>query len=221
MRPAPKRLTTQAPHLDICDLRRNGWFLPNRGAYRRGDTITISWRGVISNIDLVSTAMHFGGRREWFKCPACGGRARILYGPAFACRPCQRLNHPSTRQHSRDRAITRAVQLRRSLGGSGSLLEPFPRRPKGIKRKTWWRLFAKADRDEQRGIVGMAAAVASLTAQLDGVRPAVRGMDQDHREGFGSICAETSGRAPGGRGISSLPKSLSGIMLFFDRAFSA
>jgi hypothetical protein len=170
MRPTPKRLTTQAPQLDICDLRRNGWFLPDRGANRRGDTVTISWRGIVSNIDLVSTAMHFGGRREWFKCPACGRRARILYGPDFACRSCQRLNYPSTRQCSRDRAITRAVLLRRSLGGDGSLLEPFPRRPRGMKRKTWLRLFVRARRDEQRGIAGMAAAVASLTAQLGAAR---------------------------------------------------
>jgi hypothetical protein len=163
MRPTPKRLTTQVPQLDIC-------CLPNRGVYRQGDAVTVSWRGIVSRIDLVSTAMHFGGRREWFKCPDCGGRARILYGPDFACRSCQRLNHPSTRQCSRDRAITRAILLRRRLGGDGSLLEPFPRRPKGMKRKTWWRLFAKASRDEQRGIIGMAAAVASLTAQLDAVR---------------------------------------------------
>jgi hypothetical protein len=37
-------------------------------------------------------------------------------------------------------------------------------------RKTWWRLYAKASRDEQRGIAGMAAALASLSAQLDAAR---------------------------------------------------
>jgi hypothetical protein len=56
--------------------------------------------------------------------------------------------------------------LRRKLGGDGSLLEPFPRRPKGMKRKTWWRLFAKARRDEERGLFGMAAVVARLSARL-------------------------------------------------------
>jgi hypothetical protein len=29
-----------------------------------------------------------------------------------------------------------------------------------MKRKTWWRLFAKANYDERRGLIGMAAAVA-------------------------------------------------------------
>jgi hypothetical protein len=35
-----------------------------------------------------------------------------------------------------------------------------------MKRKTWWRLVPKANRDEHRVIVGMAAAVARLSAQL-------------------------------------------------------
>ena len=166
MRPAPKRLTTQVWQLDIGRLRDKGWPLPGF-ASRHGNTIAISWRGTTSTVHLVSTATQFGGQREWFKCSGCGGRARILYGPQFACRSCQRLNYPSTRQCTRDRAITRAVQLRRRLGGDGSLLDPFPGRPKGMKRKTWWRLYAQGRRDEQRGLIGMAAAVAGLTAKLE------------------------------------------------------
>ena len=53
-----------------------------------------------------------------------------------------------------------------SLGGDGSLLEPFPRRPKGMKRKIWWRLFAKASRDEQRGIAEMADALRCKSVHL-------------------------------------------------------
>jgi hypothetical protein len=56
-RPMPKRLTTQVPQLDIC-------CLPDLGVYRQGDIVAVSWRGIVSNIGLVSTAMHFGGRRE-------------------------------------------------------------------------------------------------------------------------------------------------------------
>jgi hypothetical protein len=168
MRQAPKRLTTQVPQVDICELRRNGWCLPGVGAYRQGEVVTIRWRGIVSNVDLVSTAMHLGGRREWFSCPCCGERAGVLYGPEFACRSCQRLNYPSTRQCLRDRAVTRAVQLRRRLGGDGSLHEPFPRRPKGMKQKTWWRFLAKANRDEQRWFIGAAAAAAAMSAKLRG-----------------------------------------------------
>lgn len=165
MRPTPKRLTTQCLQVDLCELRRNDWLLSGL-ACRRGNIVAISWRGSVSNVHLVSTAMHLGGRREWFECPACKGRVRILYGPGFACRKCRHLNYPSTRQCTRDRVITRAVRLRRSLGGDGSLLDPFPARLKGMKRKTWWRLFAKASLDERRGINGMALAVAGLSARL-------------------------------------------------------
>jgi hypothetical protein len=42
----------------------------------------------------------------------------------------------------------------------------FRARAEGIKRKTWWRPYAKGGRDEQRGVKGMAAAMASLTAKL-------------------------------------------------------
>jgi len=37
---------------------------------------------------------------------------------------------------------------------------------KGMKRKTWWRLFAKASRDEQRGIAEMAEALRCKSMQL-------------------------------------------------------
>jgi hypothetical protein len=170
MRPTPKRLTTQVSQLDIGQLRGNGWLLPGF-ACRRANTVAISWRGVVSSVHLIPTATPFGGQREWFACPACGQRAGILYEASFACRTCCRLNYPSTRQSTRDRAITRAVQLRRRLGGDGSLLEPFPGPVKGMKRKTWWRLYAKGRRDEQRGLIGMEAAVASLTAKLEARRP--------------------------------------------------
>jgi hypothetical protein len=36
-----------------------------------------------------------------------------------------------------------------------------------MKRKTWWRLFAKANSDERRGLIGMTAAVAGLSAKLE------------------------------------------------------
>jgi hypothetical protein len=103
MRVMPKQLTTHAPQLDIC-------CLPYWWVYRQGDVVVTSCRGIVSRIDIISTAMHFGGRREWFKCPDCGDRARILYGPDFACRSCQQLNYPSTRRCSRDRAITHTAK---------------------------------------------------------------------------------------------------------------
>ena len=54
------------------------------------------------------------------------------------------------------------------LDGDGRLLDR-SHAGRGVKRKSWWRLFAKAHRDEQRGLLGLAVAVGSLTAKL--VRP--------------------------------------------------
>jgi hypothetical protein len=85
----------------------------------------------------------------------------------FACRRCSGLLHPSTREGAVDRALARAVRLRRSLGGDGSLLEPFPARPSGMRRKTWLRLFLRSQRDERRGVAGMAAALARMSRQLN------------------------------------------------------
>jgi hypothetical protein len=71
----------------------------------------------------------------------------------------------STRQSTRIEPSPEWCNCAAGLG-DGSLLEPFPRRSKAMKRKTWWRLFAKGRRDEQRGLVGMAVAVAGLTTRL-------------------------------------------------------
>lgn len=51
---------------------------------------------------LVPTRPHFGGRRWWFICPACGGRARKLFlppsRPNFRCRRCHRLTYRSCQE---------------------------------------------------------------------------------------------------------------------------
>ena len=165
---AHRRLTSQAYEVDLRDLKQRGWSMMLAGGWVGGgdDAVTIEWCGRRLTVALTETQPQFGGKRLWFRCPKCGARARIIYSPRFTCRRCAGLLHPSTRQTGRDRAITRAVRLRRSLGGDGSLLAPFPSRPKGMKRKTWMRLFAKCKRDEQRGIMGMAATVANLSARL-------------------------------------------------------
>ena len=42
-------------------------------------------------ISVVTTPMHFGGCRHWFRCPSCQRRCRLIYGGAhFRCRICRR-----------------------------------------------------------------------------------------------------------------------------------
>jgi hypothetical protein len=60
----------------------------------------------------------------------------------------------------RHRAISRVQKLRMRLGGSANLSEPFPERPRGMHRMTYYRLSAKA----------MAAQERSLALELDYMR---------------------------------------------------
>ena len=170
-RSSHKRLTSQAVQVDLRDLKANRWSLRLPGGYAQtlGEQVVIDWRGRRFTVSLMETMPHYGGRRFWFCCPGCGGRARILYSPDFHCRRCSGLLHPSTRQTTRDRAVARAVGIRRGLGASGSLLEPFPIKPKGMRRRAWLKLFSRCERYERKSLVGLATAIESLSARLSSV----------------------------------------------------
>jgi len=99
------------------------------------------------------TACHLGGVRPWFVCPVycdgryCGRRAAILYsaGELFACRRCYGLAYESQQQTARHRGLEQARKIRMGLGGGVDLLAPFPARPKGMHRRTFQRLRARAE----------------------------------------------------------------------------
>ena len=79
------------------------------------------------------TPCHFGGRRPWFLCPNCSRRVAVLYSmTAFICRRCLGLAYESQRESPCDRALRRAQAIRERLGGSGSMAEPFPLKPRGM-----------------------------------------------------------------------------------------
>lgn len=91
---------------------------------------------------LERTSCHYGGDRVWFRCPArgCGRRVAVLFGGAiFACRHCHRLTYPCQRESVSDLADSRAWNIRERCGGWGCLLDPLFR-PKGMHRRTFWRL---------------------------------------------------------------------------------
>jgi hypothetical protein len=111
---------------------------------------------------LTTTRPHFGGRRWWIVCP-CGRRVAALYGAAVAgsyrCRTCARLVYTSQRETASQRLLRRADKLRARLGEGG--LWPVPRarrsrRPRGMWRRTYWRLCEAAERlDDQLGALLM------------------------------------------------------------------
>jgi hypothetical protein len=119
------------------------------------------WKSVEQRVPLVWTRCHLGGARPWFRCSAsvggrpCGRRVAKLFwrgAPVFGCRQCCGLAYASQREIPRHRAIRRAQRLRLRLGGSANLAEPFPERPRGMHRITYYWLSAKAMATQERSI---------------------------------------------------------------------
>src|SRR5262249_4350362 len=77
----------------------------------------------------------------------CGRRAAIPYcaGELFACRRCYGLSYASQQETALHRRFGQARKIRMRLGGGVDLLEPFPARPKGMHRRTFERLRARAE----------------------------------------------------------------------------
>jgi hypothetical protein len=103
------------------------------------------WEDVRETVPLTRTACNFGGERPWFICPGagCGRRVALLYGPGryFLCRHCYDLTYDSQRENKMYRALHRAQDIRRRLGGSANMMEPFPEKPKGMHWSTYDRLW--------------------------------------------------------------------------------
>lgn len=115
------------------------------------------WQSVEEDIWFDWTDTAFGGRRRWFICPSCCRRCRILYGGSLLrCRKCYRLTYESQYEPAWGRAISRAQKIRERLGGSGSMDEGFPPKPKGMHWKTYRRLEAQDEAADQQFAVLLA-----------------------------------------------------------------
>jgi len=113
----------------------NMWMRVHYTATIRGEKHDMDYK-----ITITTTEPHYGGRRFWFICPHTGARAAVLYCPPgskwFASRKAYNLKYFSQSESPDHRAISRMWRLKKKLGG-----ENFPRRPKGMHRKTYDRLF--------------------------------------------------------------------------------
>jgi hypothetical protein len=112
-------------------------------------TLTRTGERLDYRVELVSTSPHYGGLRWWFLCPlrGCPRRVRKLYstGKYYACRHCSQLNYQSQREDAMNRALSKAQAIRKRLGGSGSMIESFPPKPKGMRWRTYRRLRASSE----------------------------------------------------------------------------
>jgi hypothetical protein len=113
--------------------------------------LTDAQAAVEQRLQIVWTPCHLGGSRKWFLCPgqkgrSCGRRVAILYLAidVFCCRHCLGLKYLSQSESPRLRGIARAQKVRMMLGGTGSLMEPFPIKPRGMHWNTYRRLKTKA-----------------------------------------------------------------------------
>ena len=133
------------------------------------------WQDVEQIVPLDWTDCHFGGQRPWFTCAArsngvgCGRRVAKLYvaGGVFACRHCYRLHYTSQSENHMNRQLRKAQKIRTRLGGSGSLLDPLPPRPKGMHWRTYARMRDKAASTE----FAMWGATAAWLDDLQENRP--------------------------------------------------
>ena len=128
------------------------------------------WKTEDYPVLLEWTPCNFGGKRAWFICPVvgCGRRVAILYGGGiFACRHCYQLTYNSQNEPPHSRALGRTQAIRMKLGGSPSLLEDFPAKPKGMHWSTYNRLRLRAEENESRSwspwVLKMMATNAQTT----------------------------------------------------------
>ena len=108
----------------------------------RGD----EWQDVNELMPFAFTQTNFGGRRKWFECLSCGRNCRVLYGGTYyRCRTCWSLRYESQYEPAWVRPISKAQKIRERLGGSLSLDDPFPEKPKGMHWTTYNRLKRRDD----------------------------------------------------------------------------
>jgi hypothetical protein len=105
-------------------------------------------------VSLVTTECNYGGRRWWFICPCSGRRCAKLHlppgGQIFAARKAYKLSYRSQREGPLDRSHSRLRRIYSGLGGDyGNFGDPPPRRPKGMRQKTYDGLLGRLDAAEE------------------------------------------------------------------------
>ncbi len=77
-------------------------------------------------------------------------RNTLRNGDVFHCRQCASLSYESQRENVFWRSISRAQRVRLRLGGSASLLDPFPSKPVGMHWDTYFGIAERARQQERR-----------------------------------------------------------------------
>jgi hypothetical protein len=191
-----KTTTDKCQSIDVRSLHRNGLLQPGHsfslrwsqagrqtssiGGVAYGDRVNFfyryriglgdEWEDVKETVPLTWTACNFGGERPWFICPrtGCGWRVAVLYGPRkyFLCRHCYDLSYQSQRDNKMYRALHRAQKIRKRLGGSANMMEPFPEKPKGMHHETYDRLFWEHHEAEMEQLAEMREWLDTMESKV-------------------------------------------------------
>ena len=162
--------------IDIGTMRRAGyvgrhardWWKWRSKAHKQG-IWPKSWRdGFIylptQTLCTEQVPWRFRGQRYYFVCE-CGRRVEKLHAFAdrpWRCRDCHNLTYAARQAVPRDRHLLMAQKIREQLGGSLSMLDTFPPKPKGMHWKRYERLQRRHDAAAQRMTAGYLRHLRSL-----------------------------------------------------------
>jgi len=168
--------------IDFARLQREGFLtlgVRHRLTWPNGSTISLTfeghcitlayrtresdggWGDVSQHIWIASTPTNFGGTRQWFECPRCRRTCRILFAAhRFQCRTCLDLAYTSQTETRQWRLLGRAQRIRRRLGGTGSLYDSFPRKPRTMHWRTYRALEARCVQAETLAFTAISAGLA-------------------------------------------------------------
>ena len=132
------------------------------------------WTDVEQRVAIAWTPCRFGGERPWFICSVyangtyCGRQVAKLYdaGRLFACRHCYRLAYASQQESAHRRGLWKAQKIRMRLGGSASMLDKFPEKPKGMHWQTYERLCRVHGAAQARSTIGLMGFVMRLRRRI-------------------------------------------------------
>lgn len=138
------------------------------------------WQDVEQPLALAWTPCHYGGQRPWFVCPGrweCGRRVAVLYagGRYFLCRQCYDLRYESQRADRMTRLLSKAQKIRQRLGGSASMLEPFPSKPKGMHWRTYERLRWRELEAHHTSLLAMQEHLERMERRVEAITQGRRG----------------------------------------------
>ena len=122
------------------------------------------WHDIDETIPLVTTPCHLGRERIWFSCPSCSKRAAKLYSASafFRCRRCCRLPYASQQETVLDRANRKALKLRKKLSDDGGIGDPIRTKPKGMHWRTFERLKAKVEEQDEIASFAFVCRASSM-----------------------------------------------------------